>query len=107
MEVAVKNEVLEKEIVKTLKTVYDPEIPVNIWDLGLIYNVDVDEDNNVEVRMTLTAPNCPMADSIIYEMDQKLKKLEGTNKVTIDLTFDPPWYPDLMSEEAKLELGFL
>jgi len=98
---------LEKEIFDILKTIYDPEIPVNIYDLGLIYDVDVDEYDNVDVIMTLTAPNCPVADSILLEVKEKVSNIEGTNKVNVELTFDPPWDKSKMSEQAMLELGFL
>ena len=98
---------LEKEIFDILKTIYDPEIPVNIYDLGLIYDVDVDEYDNVDVIMTLTAPNCPVADSILIEVKEKVSNIEGTNKVNVELTFDPPWDKSKMSEQAMLELGFL
>lgn len=98
---------LEARILKAIKTVYDPEIPVNVYDLGLIYEIDVDDYNNVDVKMTLTAPNCPIADSIIQEVRERIANVEGTERVRVDLTFDPPWDKSMMSEEAKLELGFL
>ncbi len=98
---------LEAEILKALKTIYDPEIPVNIYDLGLIYEIDVDEYDNVDIKMTLTAPNCPVADSLPIEVKEKVKEIEGVKQVNLTLVFDPPWGPDMMSEEAKLELGFL
>jgi FeS assembly SUF system protein len=98
---------LEGEIVKVLKYIYDPEIPVNIYDLGLIYNIDVDENNNVELTMTLTAPNCPIADQIVMEVETQLKNIEGVKDVNVNLVFDPPWDKEMMSDEAKLELGLL
>ena len=98
---------LEDAIINTLKTIYDPEIPVNIYDLGLIYEIDVDEENNAKVRMTLTTPNCPIADSIIAEVQQKLEGVQGVNSVNLKLTFDPPWDESMLTEEAKLELGLL
>ncbi len=98
---------LEEKIVKMLKTVYDPEIPVNIYDLGLIYGVEVDDDNNVLIRMTLTAPACPAADFIMEDVQMKVESVEGVKSVEVKLVFDPPWDKDMMSEEAKLELGFL
>ncbi len=98
---------LEPQILKALKSVYDPEIPVNVYDLGLIYEIDVDDYSNVDIKMTLTAPNCPIADSIINEVRTRVSDIEGTGKVTVNLTFDPPWDKSMMSEEAKLELGFL
>lgn len=98
---------LEAEIVKTLKTIFDPEIPVNIYDLGLIYAVDIDDDSNVEVKMTLTAPNCPMADQLLSEVNEKTNAIEGVKEAKINLVFDPPWDKSLMSEEALLDLGLL
>lgn len=98
---------LEEQVVRLLKTVYDPEIPVNIYDLGLIYNVDVDDENNVEITMTLTAPACPAADFILEDVQMKIESIEKVKSVKIDLVFEPAWDKDMMSEEAKLELGFL
>ena len=98
---------VEGEIVKALKEVYDPEIPVNVYDLGLIYNIEVDKDNNVEIRMTLTAPNCPIADDIMQEVHDKIKEIEEVNEVNVKLVFDPPWDKEMMSEEAKLDLGLI
>ena len=100
------NELGEK-IVKTLKTIYDPEIPVDIYELGLIYDVFVNEDNHVKVIMTLTTPNCPVAETLPLEVEDKVKSVEGVVDAKVELTFEPPWTRDLMSEEAKLELGFL
>ncbi len=98
---------LEKKIYDILHTIYDPEIPVNIYDLGLIYDIDIDDYNNVEVTMTLTAPNCPVADSLVAEVRDRIANLSETNKVNVNLTFDPPWEKSMMSEQAMLELGFL
>jgi len=98
---------LEPQILKALKSVYDPEIPVNVYDLGLIYEIDVDDYSNVDITMTLTAPNCPIADSIVNEVQTRVSEIEGTAKVAVNLVFDPPWDKSMMSEEAKLELGFL
>ena len=98
---------LEGEILKALKTIYDPEIPVNIYDLGLIYEIDVDDYDNVDIKMTLTAPNCPVADSLPIEVKEKVKAIEGVNQVNISLVFEPAWGIEMMSDEAKLELGFL
>ncbi len=98
---------LEAEIVKTLKEIFDPEIPVNIYDLGLIYAIDVDDDKKVEVKMTLTAPNCPMADQLLNEVHEKTNAIEGVKSAKINLVFDPPWDKSLMSEEAMLDLGLL
>lgn len=104
-----KNEFLEIEekIVAMLKTVYDPEIPVNVFDLGLIYKVEVDDNQDVNIDMTLTAPNCPAADFIMEDVRMKVESVEGVKGVTINLVFEPEWDKDMMSEEAKLELGFL
>ncbi|MEA4885129.1 Fe-S protein maturation auxiliary factor SufT [bioreactor metagenome] len=97
----------EVKIVEILKTVYDPEIPVNIYDLGLIYRIDVNEDASVNLDMTLTAPSCPAADFIMEDVQQKVESVEGVKSVNINLVFEPQWDKDMMSEEAKLELGFL
>ncbi len=94
------------QIIEKLKEVYDPEIPVNVYDLGLIYSVDVDEKNNANILMTLTAPGCPVVDILMDDVTQAARSVEGIEKVNIDLTFDPPWDKSMMSEEARLELGF-
>ncbi|MFV0468472.1 MAG: metal-sulfur cluster assembly factor [Dysgonomonas sp.] len=98
---------IEENIVKMLKTVYDPEIPVNIYDLGLIYKVEVDDEKNVTITMTLTAPNCPAADFILEDVRLKIESIPDVKNVIVDLTFEPEWNKDMLSEEAKLELGFL
>jgi len=98
---------LGETIVKTLKSIYDPEIPVDIYELGLIYDVMVNTDDEVKILMTLTSPNCPVAESLPKEVEDKVKKIEGIKDVEVEITFDPPWSKDLMSEEAKLELGML
>jgi FeS assembly SUF system protein len=98
---------IEEEIVNTLKTVFDPEIPVNIYDLGLIYEINVSEGGKVVVVMTLTSPNCPVAESMPEEVFDKVSAIEGVNHVDVNLTFDPPWTKDMLSEEALLELGLL
>ena len=98
---------IEEKIVAMLKTVYDPEIPVNVYDLGLIYKIDVSDNGEVALDMTLTAPNCPAADFIMEDIRQKVESVEGVNSATINLVFEPEWDKDMMSEEAKLELGFL
>ena len=98
---------LEEKIVKMLKTVYDPEIPVNIYDLGLVYKVDIDEQQNVRLDMTLTAPNCPAADFIVEDVRMKIESIEGVKSVEVNLVVEPEWDRDMMTEEAKLELGFL
>jgi FeS assembly SUF system protein len=98
---------LEVEIVNVLKNVYDPEIPVNIYDLGLIYDIETNEQNKVRLTMTLTAPNCPVADILPNEIREKVSAIAGVSEVDIDLVFDPPWNQSMMSEEALLELGML
>ena len=101
------SEELGEKIVRVLKTIYDPEIPVDIYELGLIYDVFVNEDNDVKVIMTLTTPNCPVAEFMPLEVEEKVKSINEVNNAKVELTFEPPWTRDLMSEEAKLELGFL
>ncbi|MRI00989.1 SUF system Fe-S cluster assembly protein [Kriegella sp. EG-1] len=103
----VDTEELGEKIVRVLKTIYDPEIPVDIYELGLIYDVLVNEDNEVKILMTLTSPNCPVAESLPAEVEEKVKSLDLVNDAQVEITFDPPWTQELMSEEAKLELGFL
>lgn len=98
---------IEKNIVKVLKNVYDPEIPVNIYDLGLIYEVNVTEDGKVAVTMTLTAPNCPMADELLDNVHDSIKEVPGVTDVTVTLTFEPQWDKSMMTEEAMLELGLM
>ena len=98
---------VEEKIVKMLRTVYDPEIPVNVYDLGLIYSIEVDDEKNVHIEMTLTAPNCPAADFIIEDVRMKVESIDDVKSVDIQLVFEPEWDKDMMSEEAKLELGFL
>ena len=98
---------LEASIVEILKNIFDPEIPVNIYDLGLIYEILVDEDATVHIKMTLTAPNCPMADDLLNEVNQKVNGMEGVKELDLKLTFDPPWDQNMLSEEAALELGLL
>ena len=101
------SEELGEKIVRVLKTIYDPEIPVDIYELGLFYDVFVNEDNDVKVIMTLTTPNCPVAESMPLEVEEKVKSINEVNNAKVELTFEPAWTKDLMSEEAKLELGFL
>lgn len=98
---------LGEKVVKVLKTIYDPEIPVDIYELGLIYDVFVNEDYDVKVLMTLTSPNCPVAETLPVEVEEKIKSLDKVKSAEVEITFDPPWSQDLMSEEAKLELGLL
>jgi FeS assembly SUF system protein len=98
---------IEINIVENLKTVYDPDIAINVYDLGLIYRIDVNSDYDVDVDMTLTAPNCPMADDIIKNVNDAIKNVENVRSVNINLVFDPPWSKDMLSDEALLELGLL
>lgn len=98
---------LEAKIVEAIREVYDPEIPVNVYDLGLIYNIDIDEENNVTILMTLTAPNCPAAGILPGQVEDKARNVEGVTSAEVEMTFDPPFSQDMMSDEAKLELGFM
>lgn len=98
---------LGEKIVRVLKTIYDPEIPVDIFELGLIYDVFVNEDYDVKILMTLTTPNCPVAETLPMEVEEKVRSLNDVKSAEVEITFDPPWSQDLMSEEAKLELGML
>ncbi|MEG1574047.1 MAG: iron-sulfur cluster assembly protein [Bacteroidales bacterium] len=102
-----KETTLEEKVVKMLRTVYDPEIPVNIYDLGLIYLIDIDTESKLKVDITFTAPNCPAADYILEDVRMKLEGIDGIKSVEINMVFEPEWNKDMMSEEAKLELGFL
>jgi FeS assembly SUF system protein len=103
----INTEVFGEKIVKVLKTIYDPEIPVDIYELGLIYDVFVNEDYDVKILMTLTSPNCPVAETLPLEVEEKIKSINEVKSSEVEITFDPPWSQDLMSEEAKLELGML
>ena len=98
---------VEQDIVLTLKNIYDPEIPVNIYDLGLVYEIDFTPDGVATIRMTLTAPNCPMTDMLLEDINRQVGKVEGVKEVNVILTFEPPWDKSMMSEEALLELGML
>ena len=98
---------LEIKIIEVLKTVHDPELPADIYELGLIYDINISDNGFVNIKMTLTAPGCPVAGDIIMEVDNKIRNIEGVTDVNVMLTFDPPWNREMMSEEAKLELGFL
>lgn len=98
---------LRDRVMETIKTIYDPEIPVNIYDLGLIYRIDIMPINNVQITMTLTAPSCPAAQTLPVEVDQKVRAIEGVNDVFVSVTWDPPWDKSMMSEVAQLELGWL
>ena len=100
-------EELENTIVDVLKSIYDPEIPVDVYELGLIYEVKIDKDFNVKIEMTLTSPNCPVAESMPKEVEDKVADIPKVKSAKVNIVFDPPWDKDMMSEEAKLELGFL
>ena len=107
MEQEIDTNQLGEDIVKILKTIYDPEIPVDIYELGLIYDVMVNTDYEVKILMTLTSPNCPVAETLPREVEDKVNKIENVKATEVEITFDPPWSKDLMSEEAKLELGMV
>jgi FeS assembly SUF system protein len=98
---------LGENVVKTLKSIYDPEIPVDIYELGLVYDVMINEDHDVKILMTLTSPNCPVAETLPREVEEKVRSIDEVKSCEVEITFDPPWSKDLMSEEAKLELGML
>ncbi len=106
-ETAIDTSALGEKIVKVLKTIYDPESPVDIYELGLIYDVMVNEDFDVKILMTLTSPNCPVAETLPVEVEEKIKSIDEVKDAEVEITFDPPWSQELMSEEAKLELGML
>ena len=96
---------LKEKVIAEIKKIYDPEIPVNIYDLGLIYEIEIDKKNNVKINMTLTSPNCPVAESLPNEVKSSIMEVKGVNKVELDLVWDPPWDKSMMSESAKLELN--
>lgn len=98
---------LTRDVVRALRQVYDPEIPVNIYELGLIYDINIDDDHKVFIKMTLTAPNCPMSDFLLEEVNNAVRDVPGVTDVALELTFDPPWDKSRMSDEALLELGLL
>lgn len=100
-------EQLEADVIEMIRTCYDPEIPVNIYELGLIYEVNINENKDVHVMMTLTSPSCPVAETLPPDVENKIKSVEGVNSAKVEITFEPPWEQSMMSEEAKLELGFL
>ena len=104
---AIETEALSIKIVEKIKTIYDPEIPVDIYELGLIYDVFVNEKSDVRILMTLTSPNCPVAETLPMEVEEKVRSIDEVRNAEVEITFDPPWSQDMMSEEAKLELGFL
>jgi len=103
----VQKNIIGDAIIETLKTVYDPEIPVNIYELGLVYEIKLDDEFNVHILMTLTTPNCPVAESLPEEVKEKVSNIDGVNSVDLELTFEPPWTMEMLSEEAKLELGLM
>ena len=100
-------QILEQKVVETLKTIYDPEIPVNIYELGLVYKIRIEEPDQIYIKMTLTSPQCPVAESLPIEVESKLNALEGVSRAFIEIVWEPSWNPEMMSEAAKLELGFL
>jgi FeS assembly SUF system protein len=106
-ELTEKKTLLESQVIDQLKTVYDPEIPINIYELGLIYKIDISDDFVVHILMTLTTPNCPVAESLPEEVRDKVKSIQGLKDIDLELTFEPPWSMDMLSEEAKLELGII
>jgi FeS assembly SUF system protein len=103
----VNTDILGEKIVEKLKSIFDPEIPVDIYELGLIYDVFVNEKHDVKILMTLTSPNCPVAETLPVEVEEKVRSIDEVRNAEVEITFDPPWTQDMMSEEAKLELGFL
>jgi FeS assembly SUF system protein len=105
--ITTKNTELTQKVIDVIKTCYDPEIPVDIWELGLIYEIDLNEENELNVKMTLTSPSCPVAETLPPEVEQKLRDIEGIKSAKITLTFEPPWEKEMMSEVAQLELGFM
>jgi len=107
MELKQELELYKQGIINVLKSIYDPEVPVNIYDLGLIYEINLKVDFSVDIKMTLTTPNCPVAESLPEEVKQKVSNIAGITKVNIEIVFDPPWDKDMISEEAKLDLGLL
>jgi FeS assembly SUF system protein len=105
--ITTQNTALTQKVIDVIKTCYDPEIPVDIWELGLIYEIDLDAENNLKVKMTLTSPSCPVAETLPPEVEQKLREIEGIRSAKIELTFEPPWEKEMMSEVAQVELGFM
>ncbi|APF18825.1 SUF system Fe-S cluster assembly protein [Calditrichota bacterium LG25] len=102
-----KNPIFKDDVVKVLKTVYDPEIPVDVYELGLIYDISIDEENNIKIAMTLTTPNCPAAQSLPMQVKERVQQISGVGDVQVDVVWDPPWHPSMMSEVAKLQLGYM
>ena len=105
--ITTQNPAMAQKVIDMMKTCYDPEIPVDIWELGLIYEIDIDNENNLKVKMTLTSPSCPVAESLPLEVEQKIRELEGIRSAKVELTFEPPWTKEMMSEVAQVELGFM
>ena len=105
--ITTQNPQLSQHVIDMIKTCFDPEIPVDIWELGLIYGIDLDAENNLLVTMTLTSPSCPVAESLPVEVEDKLKKIDGIKTAKVKLTFEPPWTKEMMSEVAQVELGFM
>ena len=105
--ITTQNTELTQHVIDMIKTCFDPEIPVDIWELGLIYEINLDTENNLEVKMTLTSPSCPVAESLPVEVENKLKTLNGIKSAKVVLTFEPPWTKEMMSEVAQVELGFM
>jgi FeS assembly SUF system protein len=106
-DLSIQKKILEEKIIAAIKTIFDPEIPVNIYEIGLIYKIQIDDDFLVRIVMTLTTPNCPVAESLPEEVREKIKAIEGVKDVDLELTFEPPWDMEMLSDEAKLELGML
>ena len=106
-EIALDTEAIGEKIVRVLKTIYDPEIPVDIYELGLVYDVFVNEDHDVKILMTLTTPNCPVAETLPVEVEEKIKSIDEVKNVEVEITFDPPWSQDMMSEAARLQTGMM
>lgn len=105
--IVAKDAALGQKVIDVIKTCFDPEIPVDIWELGLIYEINIDDENNLLVRMTLTSPNCPAAESLPAEVEQKTRDIRGMKSAKVEITFEPPWDKEMMSEVAQLELGFM
>ena len=105
--IVTQNTALTQQVIDVIKTCFDPEIPVDIWELGLIYEINLDEESNLKVKMTLTSPSCPVAESLPPEVEEKLRNIAGIKSAKIELTFEPPWTKEMMSEVAQVELGFM
>jgi FeS assembly SUF system protein len=105
--IVAKDAELGQKVIDAIKTCFDPEIPVDIWELGLIYEINIDDENNVLIRMTLTSPNCPAAETLPADVDMKIREIRGIKSVKVEITFEPPWDKEMMSEVAQLELGFM